>query len=305
MRGRARSILLAGVISVALSPAAGADDVQVIVTYENPEVILEGCGLPFGFTELPPQVHARFVFPSSELPPPSGPASFPTVTEASLVFGGYEMTETQLIGLGEEIGQPQYPGLPPTSADRFHIALDGAGGISGLGYGSKCSDDASAQCRIAINHSFQLDLFGEDVWCGASFPENVSHYRYASSRQVVVPVQDSDSDGIDDFYDACLLDPANDADQDGVCGDADNCSAVANTEQSDADADGVGDVCDNCKCKVNGKQSDRDGDGAGDLCDLLPKVPVGLCLVPPLSIDARDQTAINCTLLGGLPQVCL
>jgi hypothetical protein len=45
-----------------------------------------------------------------------------------------------------------------------------------------------------------------------------------------------------------------DADNDGVCSDVDNCPGTSNTDQNDIDADGRGDVCD----------CDRDGDGVGD-----------------------------------------
>ena len=40
---------------------------------------------------------------------------------------------------------------------------------------------------------------------------------------------DTDLDSFGDACDPCLLDPANDADADGVCGDRDNCPGVANT----------------------------------------------------------------------------
>ena len=76
-------ILLAGLVSAASASAARAEDVQVLVTYENPEVILAGCGSPFGIADLPSRVRARFVFPSSELPAPGGEPGFPTVTDAS------------------------------------------------------------------------------------------------------------------------------------------------------------------------------------------------------------------------------
>lgn len=169
------------------------------------------------------------------------------------------MTEAQLIAPGDEIGHPPYPELSPTSTDSFHLARDEAGVINELSYGSKCTDDSTGRCKISLNHSFQLDLFAEGL-CG-SFPANVSHYRYATSRQIIAPVQDTDGDGVDDLFD-------------------------------------------NCKCKPNARQRDRDGDGAGDSCDLLSTIPVGLCVVPPLTIDAHDQSAIDCALLGAL-QTCL
>jgi hypothetical protein len=57
---------------------------------------------------------------------------------------------------------------------------------------------------------------------------------------------DIDNDGIVDCLDDCPNDPNNDADSDEVCGDVDNCPAVANAGQSDIDGSGLGDLCDPC-----------------------------------------------------------
>jgi hypothetical protein len=81
---------------------------------------------------------------------------------------------------------------------------------------------------------------------------------------------DVDMDGLGDACDPCRLDPTNDTDGDGVCGDADNCPTVGNAIQADADTDGVGDACDNCPVHANGDQTDADGDGLGDPCDSPP-----------------------------------
>ena len=58
-----------------------------------------------------------------------------------------------------------------------------------------------------------------------------------------------------------VADPANDADADGVCGDVDNCPALANPLQEAGDSDTVGDACDNCPAVANASQADADGDG--------------------------------------------
>ena len=91
---------------------------------------------------------------------------------------------------------------------------------------------------------------------------------------------DMDGDGIGDCVDACVLDPANDADHDQVCGNVDNCPGVANNDQRDTDGDHVGDACDadddndgipdttdNCRVTPNPDQRDTEEDGIGDACD--------------------------------------
>lgn len=64
--------------------------------------------------------------------------------------------------------------------------------------------------------------------------------------------------------------PEEDADEDGVGDDADNCPETPNADQADDDEDGVGDVCDNCPEDANEDQGDDDSDDAGDVCDNCP-----------------------------------
>ncbi|MFK7852727.1 MAG: PKD domain-containing protein [Granulosicoccus sp.] len=79
-----------------------------------------------------------------------------------------------------------------------------------------------------------------------------------------------------------------DSDGDTLADDADNCPAIANTDQADADNDGLGDLCDpfnnlvdpdedgisnsdfppdNCPDDPNPDQADVDNDGIGNVCD--------------------------------------
>ncbi|TEU22292.1 MAG: hypothetical protein E3J21_00445 [Anaerolineales bacterium] len=64
-----------------------------------------------------------------------------------------------------------------------------------------------------------------------------------------------------------------DADEDGVCDDEDNCVNTPNADQADGDGDGVGDACDNCPTTPNADQADGDADGVGDVCDNCPTTP--------------------------------
>ncbi len=89
---------------------------------------------------------------------------------------------------------------------------------------------------------------------------------------------DTDGDGLGNpgfsenlcSVDNCPYDPANDADNDTVCGDVDNCPVTANSDQTDTDNDYTGDVCDNCPLTANSDQTDSDNDSLGDVCDSCP-----------------------------------
>jgi len=86
-------------------------------------------------------------------------------------------------------------------------------------------------------------------------------------NQPNVGQENADGDSLGDACDVCDLDPDNDIDTDGVCGDVDNCPSAVNPTQLDDDMDDVGDLCDNCSAISNNDQADDDGDGLGNLCD--------------------------------------
>ncbi len=77
----------------------------------------------------------------------------------------------------------------------------------------------------------------------------VANNYVAGDNPCTAPVEtqyqkDLDCDGQGDDCDACSNDSYNDWDNDGVCGDVDNCPWVSNPGQADSDGDGYGDVCD-------------------------------------------------------------
>ena len=79
------------------------------------------------------------------------------------------------------------------------------------------------------------------------------------------PNNDLDHDGICGDIDACPLDPNNDSDSDGFCSDIDICPGFDDNEDSDFDT--IPDGCDNCPFDIN---NDSDSDGfCGDI-DICP-----------------------------------
>jgi hypothetical protein len=75
------------------------------------------------------------------------------------------------------------------------------------------------------------------------------------------PPADAAIDVVDDLDD----------DDDGVLDTADNCPAVANTDQHNEDDDDKGDACDPCPMLAS-MDADGDGDGIGEACDPHPGV---------------------------------
>ncbi len=56
-------------------------------------------------------------------------------------------------------------------------------------------------------------------------------------------LSDSDADGTPNCDDSCPYDAEDDADDDGVCADVDNCPELANLTKLDTNGDGLGDAC--------------------------------------------------------------
>ena len=88
--------------------------------------------------------------------------------------------------------------------------------------------------------------------------------------------------------------PNVDTDQDGALDCADNCPALANSDQLDFDNDGIGDLCDNCAWVANPDQADSDGNGIGDLCE---QIGIGENTITAFTIapnPATDHVIVTC-----------
>ncbi len=101
-----------------------------------------------------------------------------------------------------------------------------------------------------------------------------------SGNVMVVGTPQDDTDGVQAGAAYLYRSGPEDADEDGVADDEDNCPIDPNPNQEDTDQDGEGDACDvdddndtiddtvdNCQFDPNPDQTDTDGDGAGDACD--------------------------------------
>lgn len=130
------------------------------------------------------------------------------------------------------------------------ISLMWPGSILGLSidgevYHTPKSGDCTSDCRFDMPIENLRDISSIHVKAiNISEPETF--------KILIQP--DSDDDGIGDTEDVCPYDPNNDLDNDGVCGDVDNCPDFANSAQTDLDGDGVGSVCDNCPNVYNPDQ---------------------------------------------------
>ncbi len=97
---------------------------------------------------------------------------------------------------------------------------------------------------------------------------------FASNTLTLIPLVDTDGDGIIDYRDNCIevanLDQIdNDGDGDGDA--CDNCPVISNSDQANSDTDILGDACDNCPTVNNLDQVDGDEDLVGDICDNCPE----------------------------------
>jgi hypothetical protein len=135
--------------------------------------------------------------------------------------------------------------------------------------------------------------------------------------------EDSDADSIGDACDLCLYDAENDADNDGFCGDEDNCPNVPNGTSSgtcvkfisgvfigsDVSCMGFSECGVNEICQM--EQADINGNGIGDVCEcyadlnnsldvnssdlLILKIEYNRsdCAMNPCSADINNDNKVN------------
>jgi len=112
-------------------------------------------------------------------------------------------------------------------------------------------------------------LYSEDAYCqGCPFDPYLEDPQCGDACD-----DDADNDGIANDQDNCptVVNPGQeDEDGDGAGDPCDNCLGLANPDQADTDEDGPGDACDNCPNDANEDQTDGDGDDVGDVCDNCP-----------------------------------
>lgn len=108
------------------------------------------------------------------------------------------------------------------------------------------------------------------VLAGCSFPHGAPATGDAPGNGDDAPPLDAPVDAMIDAAPDTPPPPPTDTDGDTVPDTADNCPAVANTNQRDHDGDGHGDACDHCPHLASATDPDGDGDGVGDACDPRP-----------------------------------
>ncbi len=134
------------------------------------------------------------------------------------------------------------------------------------------------------------EMSAGETSAGETSAGEMSAGEMSAGEEILVPDEDADNDGVINQEDNCPNEPNNsqsDEDDDGVGDRCDNCPEEANFDQADSDVDGVGDACaalqdrdsdeivdldDNCPDISNPRQIDADDDGVGNRCDNCPEI---------------------------------
>lgn len=165
-------------------------------------------------------------------------------------------TGTAILGMNADSGEQRT--IVQNSANNLAPSIDG----DLVGYDSNLAGNFDVYVyRLSMRDTFQVT-------------SNPNNQRLNDVFGGVLTYVDDRSGSFDvyaaplTFIDDPCLDQGGDVDQDGVCGNRDNCARLYNPTQTDSDHDGIGDACDNCAVSANTDQRDGDQDGVGDVCDI-------------------------------------
>ena len=184
-------------------------------------------------------------------------------------------------------------------------------------------DDQSLLVKTLVSPSTSFSGNNSHVWNGLDNNSNevpTGTYTFSikstsiySDMSSGVPVNEITKTGTFDHVSPCS-DPADDPDNDRVCGQDDNCFTVFNPDQINSDSDIYGDLCDNCPTVTNADQADIDGDGIGDVCDECtdidgdgfgdPGYAANTCDLDNCPNIANDQTDSDVDGFGDICDIC-
>jgi parallel beta-helix repeat protein len=151
---------------------------------------------------------------------------------------------------------------------------------SSLIYNNIFNNTKNTETSSSIHQWNTSKSFGTSIIGGSYLGGN--YWVYPNGTGFSQTCTDGDTDGICDTpftiksgnidFLPLTISSINDADNDGITNDLDNCPSNYNPLQEDYDGDGKGDVCDNCAFVSNPLQEDDDNDNIGDVCDNCPSI---------------------------------
>lgn len=123
--------------------------------------------------------------------------------------------------------------------------------------------------EVATKHWMPIGFSGSNADWTASWGDAVAEIHSCCSNPNQAKCKTAVADGSDGTaLPNCSTMPDNDADDDGILDDVDNCKSVPNPDQANPDGDTLGSACDNCPGVANQDQKNTDGaNDGGDACD--------------------------------------
>jgi len=188
------------------------------------------------------------------------------------------------------------PGQEDQDGDLIGDACDGCPTVPGSSGNDADGDGIGDECDLCTDTD--ADGFGDPGFPVNTCPLDNCVTAFNPGQE------DTDGDGAGDACDVCPNDPTDDADNDGVCDDVDNCLGLSDPDQSNADGDAFGDLCDNCVDIPNPDQIDSDADGNGDACDPCPNDPTDTCQgCADADVDGVCNAVDNCVVVANPNQL--